>query len=195
MTDGPHLTSEEVAAYVDDTLSDAECARVKAHLADCDRCRAEVVSVARLVQRAPRLRRSVFALASLAAAAAIVVILVARPSTDSDSAARPSFRGADRPAASEGVNVVRAIAPIGRQTAGYDILFVWHPTSSGAAYRVTLTDDRGGKLWTASTGDTTLRIPPGALHLRNGGYHWYVDVLQTDGGSATSGIKSFQISR
>lgn len=195
MTDGPHLTSEEVAAYVDDTLSEAECARVKAHLADCDPCRKEVVSVSRLVQRAPRSRLSVVVLSSIAAAAAIVVIFVARPSTDSESATGGSFRGPDRPAASEGVNVVRAIGPLGRQSTEGNILFVWHPASSGAAYRLTLTDDRGGKLWTASTGDTAVRIPPGSLHLPNGGYHWYVDVLQADGGSATSGIKSFQISR
>jgi hypothetical protein len=36
MSTGPHLGSKEVAAYLDNTLSDAECARVKAHLADCD---------------------------------------------------------------------------------------------------------------------------------------------------------------
>ena len=72
MTDGPHLTSEEVAAYVDNTLSDAECARVKAHLADCDTCRREIVSVARLIQRAPRSKRSVVAFTAIAAAAAIV---------------------------------------------------------------------------------------------------------------------------
>ena len=144
MTDGPHLTSEEVAAYVDDTLSEAECARVKAHLADCDPCRKEVVSVSRLVQRAPRSRLSVVVLSSIAAAAAIVVIFVARPSTDSESATGGSFRGPDRPAASEGVNVVRAIGPLGRQSTEGNILFVWHPASSGAAYRLTLTDDRGG---------------------------------------------------
>jgi hypothetical protein len=58
-----------------------------------------------------------------------------------------------------------------------------------------LTDDRGGKLWTGSTNDTTLRIPNGAVALPKGVYHWYVDVLQTDGGAATTGIQSFQISQ
>lgn len=195
MTDGPHLTSEEVAAYIDNTLSDAECARAKAHLADCGACRKEVVSISRLVRLAPRSKRSLVALSALAAAAAIVVIFVARPPTDSGSPAIGSLRGPGMPAASEGVNVVRAIAPIGSQSAGDSIRFVWHAASSGAEYRLTLTDDRGGKLWTASTNDTTLRIPSGAVALPRGGYHWYVDVLQIDGGSATTGIKSFEISR
>jgi hypothetical protein len=195
MTDGPHLTSEEVAAYVDDTLSDAECARLKAHLADCDACRKEIVSVASLVQRAPRSKRGVITLSAIAAAAAIVVIFVARPSTDSALPEAGTFRGAGTPGASEGVNVVRAIAPIVGKITSDNILFVWHPASSGAEYRLTLTDDRGGKLWTGSTNDTTLRIPKGAVTLPGGGYHWYVDVLQADGGSATTGVESFQISR
>jgi len=195
MTDGPHVTSEEVAAYIDNTLSDAECARVKAHLAGCDSCRKEIVSVSRLVQRAPRPRRRVVALSAVAAAAAIVAIVVARPSTDSGLPTTASLRGSDSRAASEGVNVVRAIAPIGRAVPREDMLFVWHPASSGAEYRLTLTDDRGGKVWVESTNDTTLRIPRGAVALPKGGYHWYVDVLQTDGGTATTGIKSFQILR
>ena len=195
MTDGSHLTSEEVAAYVDNTLSDAECTRVKTHLADCDSCRGEIVSVARLIQRAPRSKRGIIAYSAIAAAAAIFMIVVARPSTDSALPAGASVRGAGTPSASESVNVVRAIAPIGRQSATDNILFIWHPASSGAEYRLTLTDDRGGRLWTGSTNDTTLRIPKGVVVLPGGDYHWYVDVLQTDGGAATTGIESFQISR
>jgi hypothetical protein len=195
MTDGPHLTSEEVASYIDNTLSEPECARVKAHLADCDACRNEIVSVSRLVQRAPRSRRNVVGLSAIAAAAAIVVILVARPSTGSHSPAGGALRGRGTPAASEGVDVVRAVAPTGTQSTGDNILFVWHRAASGAEYRLTLTDDRGGKLWTGSTNDTTLRIPKGAVSFSKGGYHWYVDVLQPDGGTATTGIKTFEISQ
>jgi hypothetical protein len=195
MTDGPHLTSEEIASYIDSTLSDAECARVKAHLADCDACREEVVSVSRLVQGAPRSKRRVVALSAIAAAAAVVAIVVARPSTDFGFPPQGSLRGRISPAASEGVNVVKAIAPIGHQTTSDNIVFVWHTASSGAEYRLTLTDDRGGKLWIGSTNDTTLRIPSNVVALPKGGYHWYVDVLQSDGGAATTGINSFQISR
>ena len=195
MTDGPHLTSEEVASYIDNTLSAAECARAKAHLADCDACRDEIVSVSKLIQRAPRSRHRLVGFSVVAAAAAIVVILVARPSADSDSTAAAPLRGRDTLGPSEGVNLVSAVAPLGTQSTSEDILFVWHRVAAGAEYRLTLTDDRGGKLWTGSTNDTTLRIPKGAVTLPKGEYHWYVDVLQTDGGTATTGIKSFGISR
>jgi hypothetical protein len=194
MSTAPHLASEEVAAYLDNTLSEAECARVKSHLADCDVCREEIVSVSKLLERAPRTRRRVIALSTLAAAAVLTVFLV-RPSIDSELPTRAPLRGRDAPFASEGVPGVRAIAPIGLQTNGDGILFVWHPALAGAGYRFTLTDDRGGKIWVGSTNDTTLAIPNGTALLTNQSYHWYVDVLQPDGSSATTGIMSFQVVR
>jgi putative zinc finger protein len=194
MNAGGHLTSEEVAAYLDNTLSEAECAHVKSHLADCDACRKEVVSVSKLLAGAPRSRRRVIAFSSLAAAAALVFLLV-RPSSDSTLPAVAVLRGRDTPAASEGVSGLRAIAPLGRQTTSDGIVFVWHPALPGATYRFTLTDDRGGKVWVGSTNDTTLPLPRQTSLLGNRDYHWYVDVLQPDGSSATTGITSFQVIR
>jgi hypothetical protein len=195
MTDSPHLTSEQVAAYLDNTLSEAECADVKAHLADCDACRREIVSVSRLVEGAPRSRRRFVALSTMAAAAAVVVFVLARPSSDSGLTTRTPLRGAATPAASEGATTVRVIAPIGQQPTSDGIVFVWHPASPGATYRLTLTDDRGGQLWIGSTNDTTLAIPKSTAVLPGQSYHWYVDVLQADAAAATSGIKSFQVAR
>jgi hypothetical protein len=194
MNTAPHLASEEVAAYLDNTLSEAECARVKAHLADCDVCRKEIVSVSKLLEGAPRSRRRVIALSTLTAAAVLTVFLV-RPSIDSELPASGPLRGRDAPFASEGVSGIRAIAPIGRQTNGDGILFVWHPALPGATYRFTLTDDRGGKIWVGSTNDTTLAIPKQTALLPNRNYNWYVDALLPDGSSATTGITSFQVVR
>ena len=194
MTTEQHLASEDVAAYLDNTLSEAECARVKSHLADCDVCREEVVSVSKLLERAPRSRRRVIAFSAMAAAAVLAVFLV-RPSIDLELPARGPLRGGNAPSASEGVSGVRAVAPIGRQTIGDGIVFVWHRALPGATYRFTLTDDRGGKIWVGSTNDTTLAMPNNTLLLKDGTYHWYVDVLQPDGSSATTGITSFQVVR
>jgi hypothetical protein len=194
MTAAGHLTSEEVAAYLDNTLSEAECAHVKSHLADCDACRGEIVSVSKLLEGAPRSRRRFVALSAMAAAAVLAVFL-ARPSIDSELPAGVQLRGGDAPSATEGVSGLRAVAPIGRQTMGGGIVFVWHPALPGATYRFTLTDDRGGKIWVGSTNDTTLAIPNNALLLQDRSYHWYVDVLQPDGSSATTGITSFQVVR
>jgi putative zinc finger protein len=194
MTAGGHLTSEEVAAYLDNTLSEAESARVKSHLADCDACRQEVVAVSKLLAGASRSKRRFAALSTLAAAAVIAVFLVRSP-IDSKSPLGGPLRGRDVPSASEGVSGLKAIAPIGRQTNADRIVFVWHPALPGATYRFTLADDRGGKIWVASTNDTTVSIPAETSLLKDRDYHWYVDVLQPDGSSATTGITSFQVAR
>jgi hypothetical protein len=194
MSTAPHLASEEVAAYLDNTLSEAECARVKSHLADCDVCREEIVSVSKLLEGAPRSRRRFIALPAIAAAAVLVIVL-ARPSIDSESPAGGQLRGSEAPFASEGVSGLKAVAPIGRQTNGDGIVFVWHPALPGATYRFTLTDDLGGKIWVGSTTDTTLALPGETSLPGNRGYHWYVDALRPDGSSATTGITSFEVVR
>jgi hypothetical protein len=194
MSTGPHLGSEEVAAYLDNTLSDAECARVKAHLADCDICRREVVSVSKLLERAPRSRGRVIAFSGVAAAAVLAFLLL-RPAPDSGSLTSPAVRARDTPLTSEGVSGVRAIAPIGPLTTGDNILFVWHRPSPGATYRFTLTDERGKKVWVGSTNDTTLAVPKQLTLAAKQSYNWFVDALLPDGSSATTGITSFQIVR
>jgi hypothetical protein len=190
-----HLTSEEVAGYLDNTLSDAGRARVKAHLADCDACREEIVSVSKLLVGAPRSRRRFFAFSGVAAAAAVLVVFLVRPSTDTEVLPGGQLRAGDTPFVSEGVSRVRAVAPIGPQKSGDGIVFVWHPTLPGAVYRLTLTDDRGDQILVRSTNDTTLIVPDATSPLKDGSYHWYVDVLQPDGSSATTGITSFQVVR
>ncbi|HEY8852299.1 MAG TPA: zf-HC2 domain-containing protein [Gemmatimonadaceae bacterium] len=194
MSTGPHLGSEEVAAYLDNTLSDAECARVKAHLADCGVCREEVVSVSKLLDRAPRSRSRVITFSGVAAAAVLAFLLL-RPSPDSGLPTRVAVRGPDTPLAAEGVSGVRAIAPMGRQTTGDNILFVWHLPSPGATYRFTLTDERGNKIWVGSTNDTTLVVPKEFTPASKQSYNWFVDALLPDGSSITTGITSFQIVR
>lgn len=194
MSTGPHLASEEVAAYLDNTLSDADCVRVKAHLADCEVCRAEIVSVSKLLDRAPRSRRRLIAFSAVAAAAALAFLLV-RPSLDSNLPGRVAVRGRDTPLASEGVSAIRAIAPIGRQGSGARPVFVWHPSVPGATYRLTLTDDRGGKVLVESTNDTTLTVPERTTLPPNRSYNWYVDAILPDGSTATTGVTSFQVVR
>lgn len=194
MTTERHLTSEEVAAYLDNTLTEAECARIKSHLADCDVCREEIVSVSKVLHRAPRSRRRILAFSAMAAAAVLAVVLV-RPSMDFESPASSSVRDGAAPFASEGVSGIRAVAPVGRQTRGDGILFVWHPASPGSVYRLTVTDDLGRRIWVGSATDTTLPLPNGVSLIKDGNYHWYVDVLQPDGTSATTGITSFQVAR
>ena len=194
MNAGGHLTSEEVAAYLDNTLSEKECALVKSHLADCDACRKEVVSVSKLLAGAPRPRRRIIAFSTLAAAAALMFLLV-RPSLDSTSAPGGPLRAPDTGSMSADAPGIRAIAPIGPRTNATGIVFSWHPASPGATYRFTLTNALGGKILVDSTSDTTIALPRETSLLENRDYHWYVDVLQPDGSSATTGITSFRVVR
>ena len=48
-----HLTVEQVAAYVDGTLTVEQRAQVEVHLARCAGCRIEVIEVSRLVEKPP----------------------------------------------------------------------------------------------------------------------------------------------
>ena len=194
MNAGGHLTSQEVAAYLDNTLSAEECARVKSHLADCGPCRKEVVSVSKLLAGAPRSRRRFIAFSTLAVAAALAVVFV-RPSIDSKSSPNGALRAPDAESATEGLSGIRAITPIGPQTNVSGIVFSWHPASPGETYRFTLTDAVGGKIWVGSTSDSALALPREMSLQENRDYHWYVDVLQPDGSSATTGIKTFQVVR
>ena len=73
-----HLEASAVAAYVDGALSRPAAASVEAHLAQCAACRAEVVQITRAV-RPRRGRRRSYVVASVAAAAA--VLLIAWPPT------------------------------------------------------------------------------------------------------------------
>jgi hypothetical protein len=195
MTDAAHLTTDEVAAYIDNTLSEADCARIKAHLSECAECRKEIVSVSRLVESARRSRRRFAAFSAIAAAAAVTVILIARPATNSGIKQADPLRGPRNAATSEGVAVVRAISPTGEQASGARIVFLWHPVSSNGAYRLTLTDDHGAKVWIATTTDTTVPLPENVPLISSRSYYWYVDVLQPDGQAATTGITAFQVVR
>lgn len=193
MTEEPHLTTEEVAAYVDDALSEAESVRIKAHLATCEACRSEVLSVSRLLETAPRARRR-FAYWPALAAAAVVAVLIGRAVTDGDTP-NDRVRGATAEPVHEGVAAFQALSPLGRHPVGDRIDFVWRPPLAGATYRFTLTDERGGKIWTGSTNDTTITLPDRTAVRENTSYQWYVDALLPDGSAATTGIVSFRIAR
>lgn len=193
MTEEAHLTSEDVAAYLDNALSEPDSARIRAHLAGCEACRTEISSVSRLLDSAPRASRRFVVLPALAAAA-VIVVFVGKAAIDSRSAA-DELRGNDMPAAHEGVSAFQAVAPRGRQTIGDGVVFVWRPPLPGVTYRFTLTDEQGGKIWIGSTNDTSITLPDSVLLRQDGNYHWFVDGLLPDGTAATTGITSFQLAR
>lgn len=185
-----HLDATEVAAYVDRTLAAAEQARIEAHLADCELCRKEVVEVARVLGGRAR-RKRWMVIGPAAAAAAVAAFLLLGPSASERGVpGSPILRNGappDEPAATVTVVAPAADGPV----APDGVVFVWRRVAHDAFYRLTLTDQGGDVLWTESTADTVLPLPPSVTLERNHFYLWYVDVLLPDARSATSGVQRF----
>src|SRR4051812_11821590 len=73
-TEVEHLSVEEVSAYLDGALLDADRERIQAHLADCPECREEVVELSRLI-RTSRTRPMLRWMATVGVAASLALIV------------------------------------------------------------------------------------------------------------------------
>lgn len=187
-----HLSSEVVAAYLARALSRDERAEVENHLDRCPECRSEVASAAELVHSHRRRRRLATVVPALGVAAAIILIFgLPRPSETPSASA---FRGVEEQAEREGVATIEVIGPRdGAVLAPNALVLHWRPIDGRPLYRVTVTDEDGAPVWTSTTEETRAR-PPESLRLRPGGsYFWYVDAIQEDGRSATTGVRRFTI--
>jgi putative zinc finger protein len=182
----PHLDASLVAAYVDGRAGSADVARIEAHLADCADCRREVIEVRRLLPGGTRRWR--WSAAAALAAAAVLLLVVGRPGgphAPTGSSTRSGHTESLAPA---------ILAPVdGATMPGSTARFVWHSVSGAAAYRLTLTDERGDVVWTTESTDTGAAPPP-TIRLSSGRtYYWSVDVLLRDGRSATTGFHGFRV--
>ena len=190
--DSKHLSTDEVAGYAEQRLSAEEYAMVETHLAECADCRRDAVAVGLALGRERRRRRwlvggPIGALAA-AAIAGLYVMGATRGVGTLDDQLRP---GDPR----EGVASIAAWSPLPEQAVRRDALrFVWGADGSGALYRLTVTDGAGATLWSGTTGDTVTTLPDSVRFAPDGRYHWYVDVLLSDGTRATTGLREFRIS-
>jgi hypothetical protein len=202
-----HLTEGELAGYLDRDLSATERQSVERHLDGCDECRAELVAVAGLVDRwnagdtrsqpAPsvpgrlsrrRSWRGPMGVVGLAAAAALAALLLVVPGPEPFAEA-----GRDRERLStEGVAPLRTHAPTDAGAVGRDDLrFAWADQGTDS-YRLTITAEDGGLVWSVTLADT-LAVPPDTLHLEPGArFFWYVDAMSA-GVVARSGVRSFTV--
>ncbi len=182
-----HCEAGLVAAYLDGRAGTADTARVEAHLAECADCRREVIDVRRLLSG--RTRRWGWSAVAVLAAAAVLLVVVGRTGgphvpvgSSTRSGGRPEPLSPAVLAPVDGATMSRGAAS-----------FVWHSVTGSAAYRLTLTDERGDVVWTTEGTDTSVAPPP-ALRLSGGQrYYWSVDVLLRDGRSATTGFHGFRI--
>jgi hypothetical protein len=192
-----HVTSEELAAYLDRRLDAISSAALERHLADCADCRADLVDARSLLQstaaspallrtaRPPRARIWV-------AAAAVLIIailpLAQRAMQPRDST--PTVRTTRM--ARNGIDV---LAPREHSVEAATIVFAWRPVEGASTYRLTVTDSSGTPLFTTATTDTSAAPPAGTVFRRGSAYLWYVDGLTTDGQTMSSGVRSFTTQR
>ena len=181
--DERHLDSSDVASYLDRALPLVERERVEAHLAECSPCREEVIEVSRL-RRRRAVRRGWLVLAPIAAAAAIAVIVISRPSGPLETG--PILRDG-------GVETSPTVFLVSPADSGIverrGVSFTWRSGGARVSYRLTVTDERGDVLWSSVVTDTTARLPATIALPAGRTSFWYVDALLPDGRSVTSGVR------
>lgn len=163
-----HLEAGRISAYVDSTLDPSLRPELEAHLADCARCRREVVEVSRLVRTLPR--RPSWQIIGPIAAAAVLLIAVGVWQLGPDQASNgPVLRESAITTALAPVPV----APVG-QVARADSIS-WTSVPGADRYRLTLFDVGGAVVWETEGADTT-SIVPAAVRLEQGqSYFWKVE--------------------
>jgi anti-sigma factor RsiW len=188
-----HLTSEQLGAYLANTLDPLERANVERHLVVCSDCRRELVEAHRAISTAPDVRRTKagwYGVAGLAAAAA--VLLVIWPREQFRPASTAIERNAPAVAAAGALTIVSPI-PSGELDSSTRS-FTWN-RNDDASYRITITDSAGRSIWSGNTQDTTIAVPASVQLERGARFFWYVDALRADGRSVTSGINTFYAPR
>jgi len=195
-----HLTESEVAGFLDRDLSADERRRVEEHLDSCEECREEVVAVARLVGHDPadsaspdtpaeqgRSWRLPAGIAGVLAAALATVFLV-QPGGVPVGEVEPELERS----ITEGVEQLATYLPRDEAVvAREELRFVWadHGTDS---YRLTVTAEDGGLLWSYALADTMV-VPPAEVELPSDTrLFWYVDAVSA-GVVARTGVRSFRI--
>lgn len=192
-TDETHLTAEDVAAFLDRRMSAADRTGVEAHLADCPRCRGEIAAVQRLLIARPVRRWGVLLPVGLtAAAAAIVAIMVLTVDRPGSGSAVERNQAATETLRSEALQRIAVRSPADGDTIPPGRLSLsWSALGGEPTYRLTLTDDSGEPVWTGTTTDTSIALPPDVILQSRRTYFWYVDALRADGRAASTGVHSF----
>jgi len=191
-----HLTSDEVAMYLDARMSELDRRRVDTHLADCDVCRDEVLEVRSMLRSAPRRSRARAPISAIVGAVAAALVLAVAPwkyarQSRSDLESQVATERAVLPDA--GRDSVQIVAPAVDATVARRAMFVWRRGVGDSQFTVTVMNERGDVAWSASTRDSVMTLPDGVPLIPGMAYVLYVDALRDDGTSARSGPRLFTI--
>lgn len=190
MNQTPHLTAEDVAAFLDRRVTAMERAGIEEHLADCRDCRVEVTAVRRMVRATSFRRPTILLPASLIAAAAIAFVAL-NIQQGAPGPAAERIRAATASLPDDSLSRLDALAPADGDTIPLERPALrWSSVAGEPTYRLTLTDTSGHTVWTGTMADTSVTLAAGVLQAR-ATYFWYVDVLRADGRAASTGVRSF----
>jgi anti-sigma factor RsiW len=187
-------TAGEIAAFLDGRLEGAELSRVQAILAADPAARQELIKASRIVASAPSSREPkrswVPAFATLAAAAAIAIVLIPARNLSRDSAPVSAER---RAPADEAPKIQVVVPAEGSSVRNDDRPFTWRGVD-GATYRVIVSDVAGNTVLQKNTTDTVLAIPEALLTNEGATYYFAVYALLPDGSSLGSDAHEFVVS-
>ena len=181
-----HLSSGDVARFVEKLVSPDERAIIEAHLNECDHCRSDVVTIARLVRRGRGQRRNLVA-APLVAAAAVALWFTwgGSPAPADPNAFRDGTEGLQR---------LIVVQPANDAAVRTDTLaFVWQSAGDGAQYVFKVTDAQGDSVLQLLVSDSSVAIERNELRGRGASFFWFVDAVLPDGSTATSGARRFSV--
>lgn len=189
MVDDPkrseHLSSHELAAFVDGVLSPEERNRLLQHVSACDACRREMREVVDVVEkRRPGWRRATGPVAALAATLVLMVPLLRLGPDEVEVVRSPIFE--------TGPPAITLLTPREEMRRTEPIRFTWHAVGEGLTYQLVLSDDDGEIVWSATLGDT-VAIPTPDFRLQHGRYSWQVEALLEDGGVARSQRRRLEV--
>jgi hypothetical protein len=198
MESSRHLSSSQLAGFLDQDLDQAGRLEVEAHLDRCPSCRAELIELRSVIDTTPRAtpapqsRRRLSRLwwIPLATAAGIGGLVLVQSRGSGDVAVAPLERRST-PVGESSLGI-QLVAPLeGAQVARNGAQFIWRARASDT-YRVTLSSETGESLWSHETGDTSIVLPAHITVHAGTTYFWRVEAI-ADGIVASSGVQTVRI--
>ena len=185
-----HLSSQRLAAFLDERLTGEERAEVLTHFAACAECRHELTALRQTLDSVPRTsaRRWVAAGAVVAAALAFAVILPRARGTDGARPASTSeVRGVD------GSGPIAITGPKDGDAIRLPLTLTWRSVGTQSSYLLVVMDSVGTEVLRLTQGDTSVTLPDSLRLVEGARYFWSVEAKLIDGGSAKTGAHSFHI--
>jgi hypothetical protein len=189
----PHPTAGEMADFADGVSTDRDRARVEEHLAECPACREDlriVVEAMRPSEGTSRRRWLTGAVATMAATAAAVVLLLFAPAMLDDS--RDVVRRGPGDSLDVGGSAASftVVSPAtGATVAAGSPRFVWRSAGPDAQYRFHLATAAGDPIAAVTTPDTVVTSLDEARLVPGTEYYWWVDALRADGSNLETSLQ------